>query len=156
VPSAPRRSNWLFEKGIQLYSEGRHRDGLFWLGRTVHLLSEMAAPVHAQVVLHWRGDPFEMYIEKNARGLRKLPLPPIPEGAETAGELAHALAVYCQRFPCDRTNNLPGYIGWKLGLYRPHGPEEVLRQVQNLVPMGAAYTAALYRLFLARVGATAA
>src|SRR4051812_19461261 len=62
VPGAPMRSDWLFDEGVRLYRGGQRRDGVWNLGRAVHLLSEMAAPVHAQIVLHWRGDPFEMYI----------------------------------------------------------------------------------------------
>jgi hypothetical protein len=153
VPSAPTRSNWLFDRGVRFYRSGQPAHGVFCLGRAVHLLSEMAAPVHAQMVLHWRGDPFEMYLERNARTLRKLPIADLPDEAkraQTAGELVHQLAVYCQSFPCDRTNNVPGWLGAKLGIFRPHDQAEVERQVNALVPMGAAYTLALYRLFMER------
>jgi hypothetical protein len=152
VPSAPARTERLVARGVREWRDGRPRDGAFWLGRAVHLLSEMAAPVHAQRILHWRGDPFEMYIERNHRELRQLPLPDEPR-AESPRQLVHDLAVYTQRFPCDRTRNLPGYVGWKLGLFRRPSDDEVLAQVRALVPMGAAYTVALYRLFLARAGA---
>ena len=151
VPGAPRRSDWLFDEGVRLYRAGKPRDGVFNLGRVVHLLSEMAAPVHAQIVLHWRGDPFEMYVEKNARELRALPLPPFPEGG-SAGELVHRLAVDCQRFPCDRTTNTSGYLAYRLGLRRRQSPAEAEAQARTLIPLGAAYTAALYRLFLRRAG----
>jgi hypothetical protein len=151
VPGAPMRSNWLFDEGVRLYRAGRPRDGVFNLGRVVHLLSEMAAPVHAQIVLHWRGDPLEMYIERHAAALRSLPLPEVPEGARTAGELVHDLAVCTQRFPCDRTTNTQGYLLYRLGLRRRHTEEEAAAQARALIPMGAAYTAALYRLFLRQV-----
>jgi hypothetical protein len=153
IPTAPRRSGWLFKKALRLWRAGRPRDGAFWLGRAVHLLSEMAAPVHAQVILHWRGDPFEMFLERNHAQLRSLPVAEIPVGAATPDELAHRLAVLTQAFPCDRTNNLPGWVGMKLGVWRPHPPEEVERQVRTLVPIGAAYTVALYRMFLERAAA---
>ena len=153
VPSAPRRTGWLFERAVTLWSAGRPRDGAFWLGRAVHLLSEMAVPVHAQVILHWRGDPFEMYIERHHRELRELPLPAIPDDHATPDALVHRLAVVCQDYPCDRTNNLPGLLAMKLGLLRSHRRDDVVRQVHAMVPIGAAYTVALYRMFLARAGA---
>jgi hypothetical protein len=152
VPAAPTRADWLFQGAVREHRAGNARDAFFTLGRVVHLLSEMVAPVHAQVILHWRGDPFEMYLEARHAELRRLPLPPWPTGQSTAGALVHDLAVFCQRYPCDRTRNVPGFVGWKLGLFRRPGAEEVLAQVHALVPMGAAYTAALYALFLERIG----
>jgi hypothetical protein len=152
VPSAPTRTGWLVERGVQLWRDGHPRDGAFCLGRAVHLISEMAVPVHAQVVLHWRGDPFELYIERHHRELRRLPLPAIPEGHTTPDDLVHRLAVVCQDYPCDRTNHLPGLIAKLLGLRRPTSADEVVRQVHALVPIGAAYTLALYEMFLARCG----
>ena len=148
VPSAPRRTGWLVKRGIELWRDGLRRDGAFLLGRAVHLLSEMAVPVHAQVILHWRGDPFEMYTEKHHHELRKLALPEIPDAVATPDELVHELAVECQAYPCDRTNNLPGFIAKKLGLLQSHSSDEVVRQVHVLVPLGAAYTVALYKMFL--------
>jgi hypothetical protein len=156
VPGAPMRSDWLFDAGVRLYRAGDRRAGVFNLGRVVHLLSEMAAPVHAQIVLHWRGDPMEMYVERNAPALRALPVPPAPpeaERARSAGELVHDLAVHCQRFPCDRTTNTQGYLAYRLGLRRRHTEEEAAGQARALIPVGAAYTAALYRLFLRRAAA---
>ena len=151
VPSAPTRAGWLFDEGVAAWRAGRQRDGAWHLGRAVHLVGEMAAPVHAQRVLHWRGDGFEMYIERHHAELRKLPLPPPPR-AESAPQLAHDLAVACQAFPCDRTRNVPGFLGWKLGLLRRPDEAEVIAQARALVPLGAAYTMALCKLFLALAG----
>jgi hypothetical protein len=64
----------------------------------------------------------------------------------------HRLAVHCQRFPCDRTTNTQGYLAYRLGLRRRQTPGEAEAQARALIPMGAAYTAALYRLFLQRAG----
>src|SRR6185436_6762927 len=107
-------------------------------------------------VLHWRGDGFEMVLERDHARLRALPLPPWPRDVGTAGGLVHALAVYCQRFPCDRTRNVPGYIAYRLGLRARPTREEVEAQVAALVPAGGAYTAALCALFLERIGADVA
>jgi hypothetical protein len=159
VPSAPRRTAWLFLRAVRLHRAGRIRDAYFWLGRAVHLLSEMAAPAHSSVVLHWYGDPFELYVEAHARELRTLPLPLLPEAAaraRTPEELVHLLAVHAQAFPCDRTRNVPGYVAWKLKLLRRPEPAEVVRQVRALIPMGAAFTLALARLFQAAVQPTRA
>jgi hypothetical protein len=91
-----------------------------------------------------------MYVEHHAQELRRLPLPPIPQGARSAGQLVHELAVECQRFPCDRTTNTQGYLAYRLGLRRRHTQEEAAAQARALIPLGAAYTAALYSLFLER------
>lgn len=150
VPSAPRRTQWLFDRAVRLQRAGRARDAAFALGRAIHLLSEMAAPVHSSVVLHWYGDPFELYVEQHARELRRLPLPELPAEAaraQSAAELTHLLAVHAQQFPCDRTRNVPGFIGWKLGLLQRPSPEEVERQVRALIPMGARFTQELLRRF---------
>ena len=48
VPSAPKRTGWLVARGVKLWRAGHRRDGAFWLGRAVHLLSERAVPVLAQ------------------------------------------------------------------------------------------------------------
>lgn len=151
VPGAPARADWLFDGAAKRFAAGHPRDAFFTLGRVAHLLSEMVAPVHAQVVLHWRGDGFEMLLEREHARLRALPLPPRPRDARTAGRLVHELAVECQRFPCDRTRNIPGYVAWRLGLRDRPSRETVEAQAAVLVPLGGAYMAALYALFLARV-----
>jgi hypothetical protein len=153
VPGAPARSDWLFEGAVRRFADGHPRDAFFTLGRVAHLLSEMVAPVHAQVVLHWRGDGFEMLLEREHARLRALPLPPWPRNGGTAGRLVHDLAVACQRFPCDRTRNVPGYLAWRLGLRERPSRETVEAQAATLVPLGGAYMAALYALFLERVDA---
>jgi hypothetical protein len=152
VPGAPIRSDWLFDGALRRFAAGHPRDAFFTLGRVAHLLSEMVAPVHAQVVLHWRGDGFEMLLEREHARLRALPLPPRPRGVRTAGRLVHDLAVECQRFPCDRTRNVPGYVAWRLGLRERPSRATVQAQVAALVPLGGAYMAALYALFLERAG----
>jgi hypothetical protein len=153
VPGAPARADWLFDGALRRFAAGYPRDAFFALGRVVHLLSEMVAPVHAQVVLHWRGDGFEMLLEREHARLRRLPLPAWPRAARTAGRLVHDLAVVCQRFPCDRTRNVPGYVAWRLGLRARPTRETVEAQAAALVPLGGAYTAALCALFLERAGA---
>ena len=152
VPPAPGRTSRLVDRAVREHLAGKPRDALFWLGRAVHLLSEMAVPVHAQRVLHWRGDPFELYIERHHKNLRALPLPETPRATSPA-QLVHDLAVYTQAYPCDRTRNLMGFIGWKLGVFQRPSDEVVVAQVHALVPVGAAYVVALYRHFLERVAA---
>jgi hypothetical protein len=93
-----------------------------------------------------------MVLEREHALLRALPLPPWPRETRTAGRLVHDLAVACQRFPCDRTRNVPGWVAWKLGLRERPSRETVDAQVAALVPLGGAYMAALYTLFLQRAG----
>jgi len=152
VLGAPARADWLFEGAVRRFAHGEARDAFFTLGRIAHLLSEMVAPVHAQVVLHWRGDGFEMLLEREHARLRRLSLPPWPLETRTAGRLVHALAVECQRFPCDRTRNVPGYVAWRLGLRERPTRATVESQAAVLVPLGGAYMAALFALFLEQVG----
>ena len=152
VPGAPARADRLFDGAVRGFTDGRPRDAFFTLGRVVHVLSEMVSPVHAHVVLHWRGDGFETLLEREHARLRRLPLPPWPRETRTAGALVHELAVACRRFPCDRTRNLSGYLAWRLGLRTRPSPETIEAQAAVLVPLGGAHVAALYALFLERVG----
>jgi len=148
VPGAPARADWLFDGAVSKLRAGRARDAFFTLGRVTHLLSEMVAPVHAQVILHWRGDGFEMLLEREHQRLRALPLGPWPVHLRSAGALVHALAVFCQQFPCDRTRNIPGYLAWRAGLIARPSAHIIEQQVAALVPAGGAYMAALFALFL--------
>ncbi len=132
-------------------AHGRPRDAFFTLGRVVHILSEMASPIHAHAVLHWDGDGFEALLEREHARLRRLPLPPWPREPRTAGGLVHELALACRRFPCDRTRNLPGYLAWRLGLRQRPSPATVEAQAAALVPLGGSYIAALCALFLEEV-----
>jgi hypothetical protein len=140
----------LFDGAVSELRAGRARDAFFTLGRVTHLLSEMVAPVHAQVILHWRGDGFEMLLEREHQRLRALPLAPWPVHLRSAGALVYALAVFCQQFPCDRTRNIPGYLAWRAGLIARPSAHIVEQQVAALVPAGGAYMAALFALFLER------
>ena len=156
VPAAPARADRLFDAAVRAWGDERPRDAFFALGRAVHVLSEMVSPIHAHAVLHWRGDGFEMLLEREHARLRRLPLPCWPREPRTAGRLVHELAVACRRFPCDRTRNLSGYLAWRLGRRTRPSPEAIESQVAVLVPLGGAYVAALYALFLERVGVGAA
>jgi hypothetical protein len=153
LPGAPARADRLFDAAVRAWGDRRPRDAFFTLGRVVHILSEMVSPIHAHAVLHWRGDGFEMLLEREHTRLRRLPLPPWPRATRTAGALVHELAVACRRFPCDRTRNLSGYLAWRLGLRARPSPETIESQVAVLVPLGGAFVAALYALFLEQVAA---
>ena len=151
APGAPRRADWLFERAVREHRAGRARDGFFWLGRAAHLVGEMAAPVHATRSIHWRGDGFESYLEAHAAELRALPVAELPSG-RSAAQLAGELAARARAFPADRTRNVAGFLAWKMGRLRRPSADEVLAQVRALVPLGAAYLAALCRAFLSEVG----
>jgi hypothetical protein len=148
--AAPWRARRLYARAV-LEHRRSARTGFFWLGRAAHLVSEMAAPVHAQGSIHWRGDAFELYLEDHAAELRALPVAEV--AAADASALARDLARRAREFPADRTRNLPGFLAWKLSLLQRPSPEQVLEQVRVLVPLGAGYTAALCRRFIAEVSA---
>ena len=156
VPAAPARAERLFEGALQAWAEGHPRDAFFTLGRVVHILSEMVSPIHAHAVLHWGGDGFEALLERDHARLRRLPLPAWPRVTSSAGGLVHELAVACRRFPCDRTRNLPGYLAWRLGLRARPSSGTIESQAAVLVPLGAAFVAALHALFLERAGVAGA
>jgi hypothetical protein len=146
--AAPWRAGRLFARAVRGHASSA-REGFWWLGRAAHLVSEMASPAHAQGSFHWYGDAFELYLEQHCDELRGLPVADVPpDGAEA---LARGLALEARRHHADRTRNLPGYLAYRLGLRRRPTEAEVLAQVRELVPLGAGYTAALFRRFLAEV-----
>ena len=148
--AAPWRAGRLFAKAVRAHAKSE-RDGYWWLGRAAHLVSEMASPAHAQGSFHWYGEPFELYLEEHCDELAALE--PAAVAPADAASLARGLANHARTFFADRTRNLPGFVAHRLGLLRRPTADEVREQAQALVPLGAGYTAALYRSFLARVRA---
>src|SRR5687768_13858219 len=71
-PLARDRCAWLAEQAIQLGKAGRERASDCMLGRALHLVIDLACPVHAQGVVHYLDDPFETFVEANADELASL------------------------------------------------------------------------------------
>ncbi len=153
LSAGPRwRANRLVARAVAEYRAGRSASAFVRLGRAIHLLTDMACPVHARRVVHLIDDPFEWYVEGNAPALEKLPVPPVPDRA-CASELVDELARHTQRFAPDKTNSPWGRLMGRLHL-REKVPARVLSaQARELIPLAAGHAAALLRLFLREAAA---
>lgn len=49
-------ANDLFERALNAYHDGKHESAYLWLGRTMHLLGDMATPAHVLLDSHLPGD----------------------------------------------------------------------------------------------------
>ncbi len=147
TPGPRWRADRLFARAVEHYREGRPAAAFVQLGRTAHLLTDMACPVHAQRTVHMISDSFEWYVEGNAGALETLPVPAVaPRGR--ASELVEDLARQSQRFAPDTTNSPWGRLLWKAGLRRKIPVPVLSDQARELIPLAAGHAAALLRLFL--------
>ncbi|HMY18077.1 MAG TPA: hypothetical protein PKA58_17255, partial [Polyangium sp.] len=92
-------------------------------------------------------DPFEWYVEGNKKKLLAADVPDLPESS-TVSDLVVGLATYTSRFRDDKTNNWPGYFMRKFGVWEPMKAKEAGEQARELIPLAAAYTASLLRMYL--------
>ena len=146
TPGPRWRADRLFARAVEHYREGRPAAAFVQLGRTAHLLTDMACP-HAQRTVHMISDSFEWYVEGNAGALENLPVPAVaPRGR--ASELVEDLARQTQRFAPDTTNSPWGRLLWKAGLRRKIPVPVLSDQARELIPLAAGHAAALLRLFL--------
>jgi hypothetical protein len=136
----------LFKKALADARAGRFAAAFVRVGRILHLITDMSIPSHAHRAAHL-SDPFEWYVEGNVGKLAALPLPPIPR-ATRASELIEGLATFTQRFAPDRTNHPLGRLLRRLGVLEHVDARLAAAQARELVPMAAAYGAALIELFL--------
>jgi hypothetical protein len=139
-------ANRFYRKALALHRAGHVAAGFVQLGRVLHLVTDMVCPVHAHGVVH-ETDPYEWYVEANKRKLIGLPVPSIPDAA-TAGDCVHGIARVTQQHPPDRTNVWWGRILKRLGLRSPVPRAQIVEQANVLVPAGAAWAAALLRLYV--------
>jgi hypothetical protein len=114
------------------------------LGRALHVLADMACPVHAQAVWHYLRDPFERYVDAHAAELAELPLPPPPE-RDAPDELVESLAQAARAVRADGRQT-----PWGRFLRRRQPPlarAEVAGQAEKLIPLAAAHARALVDRF---------
>ena len=154
TPGPRWRADRLFARAVERYREGRPAAAFVQLGRAAHLLTDMACPVHAQRTVHMISDPFEWYVEGNARALESLPVPAVAT-RRRASELVEDLAGQTQRFTPDTTNSPWGRLLWKAGMRRKIPVSMLSDQARQLIPLAAGYAAALLRLFLLRAAGDA-
>lgn len=145
-PGPRLKADLIFERGVRFFREGRRAAGFVQLGRVAHLLADMSCPVHAHRTVH-EEDPFEWCVEGNGPWLRALPVPAVPKG-EKASELIEGMARFTQRFATDATNTPWGRLLERWGARRGVSAKEAAAQAGRLIPMAAAYAAALIELFL--------
>jgi hypothetical protein len=74
-------------------------------------------------------------------------VPDVPD-EQSVSNLVHDLATYTSNFRADNTNNWPGYVMRKLGVWQPMKAKEAGEQARELIPMAAAYTVSLLRMYL--------
>jgi hypothetical protein len=140
-----------FDRAVAKGRAGERAAAYVQLGRALHLLSDMACPVHAQRVIH-ETDPYEWLVESEAPRLGRLPVPPPPR-ASRPSELVAAMAALSQARRADATRSAVGRLLRRAGLRRPVGHDEAAAQAEFLIPQAAAHAAALLGLFLERSAA---
>ena len=141
-----------YRRALDLHRNGKIAGGFVQLGRVAHLITDMCCPVHVHRTTHLT-DPFEWYVEGNKKKLLESDVPDAPEG-KTVSDLVVGLATYTSRFRDDRTNNWPGYFMRKFGLWEPMKSKEAGEQARELIPMAAAYTVSLLRMYMRDAQAT--
>jgi hypothetical protein len=105
----------------------------------------MCIPSHANRVAH-ENDPFEWFIEGNARTLAALPVPTI-QPLPYASSHIEAMAREAQPHAPDATNTPVGRVLERLGLRRKVSAREAASQADVLIPLAAGHAAALLRRF---------
>ena len=147
TPGPRRRADRFFARALAAYGRGRAAAAFVELGRALHLLADMACPVHAQRVVHFVADPYEWYVESHTPELRDLPVASVGD-AERASTLVESLCRFTQSFPADRTHSPWGHLMWRLGRHRKTDGVTLAAQARALIPQAAGHAAALLRLFL--------
>ncbi len=149
LPGPRLRSNRFFRRAVLEFRMKREASAFIQLGRAMHLLVDMACPVHAQRVMHTT-DPYEWAVEAGSGELRDLPPAPV-ERHETPASIVESMARYTQRFPADGTNHAFGRLLRRVGLRRPIDAAEARRQARDLIPVAAGHAAELLNLFFRKV-----
>jgi hypothetical protein len=113
------------------------------LGRALHVLIDMACPVHAQAVWHTLRDPFERYVDVHAAELAALPVPDLAPWVAAAGPaaLVDSLAAAARSVRADRRQTAWGR--WRHRGDAPLRRPELAAQAERLIPLAAAHTRAL-------------
>lgn len=136
-PRSRRRCSVLFERAV---AQAEPLAADVELGRALHVLIDMACPVHAQAVFHYLRDPFERYVDSHAAELAELPVPEPPATRDPAA-LVDSLASSARAVRADDRQTPWGKI-----LRRKQKPlprAEVAAQAAELIPLAAAHARAL-------------
>ncbi len=148
-PGPRYKGDKFFRRAVRHHRDRGAAAGFVQLGRVAHLITDMCCPVHAHRALHVT-DPYEWWVEGNVKKLLALPVPEVPD-VERAGDAVHGMASYCRPYFADRTNHHTGRVLKRLSLLRSITAREAGEQALELIPMAAAWTVSLLRLYLRQI-----
>jgi hypothetical protein len=138
-PSAKSQCMLFLEKARH---ERRPARAAWWIGRTCHLLGDVAVPARANRIWHIEGDPLEAWIEARVESFRDVVLPEIAKKAPE--EIVEELARFAATFPADTTRTPWGRARFQwFDDGRKLDNEELAEQARLLVPLVIAYTKTL-------------
>ncbi len=148
-PRARGRCAKLFDRALAKAGAGESLASVAELGRAVHVLADMACPVHAQAVWHYLRDPFERCVDAAASDLRRLPVPELDSQLRVQGAeaLVDSLAGAAQEEEADTTQTPWGRALRRAGWRRPPRGDVIRAQAERLIPLAAAHVRALLELF---------
>jgi hypothetical protein len=137
-------------RAVAEHRAGRVASGFVQLGRVAHLVTDMCCPTHAHRAVH-DTDPYEWWVEANTKKLLELDVPDVRDVGR-ASEAVQGMALFCKPFRADFTNHHAGRLLRRWGVLRRVDAREAGEQAKQLIPMAAAWTVSLFRLFLRDVG----
>ncbi len=149
-PSARRAADHWFARAVAKHRAGETAAGFVALGRTAHLLADMACPVHVHRVIHSAGDGFEWYVEAHRDELGAIETPH-PPSATRASHLIESLARFTHRFPADRTQHPLGRWLIRRGFARQLPQTEIRRAAHAIIPVAIAHMVSLLELYAEQV-----
>ncbi len=135
----------LFDGAVAAGRAGEPVRGAFLLGRALHVLIDMACPVHAQGVAHYLDEPFERHVDAAAEDLASLPVPALSAHVAEGGPqaLVDSLAGAARREIADTTKSPWGRVLRRWGYRQPPSGREIKEQARRLIPLCAAHVRAL-------------
>ena len=141
-PRSKRHCQKLYDRAVGQSLGGKQQRALYTLGRAIHVLADMACPVHAQAVWHYLEDPYELYVDAHCPDLATIDIPPLPQDW-TPESLVTSLAMAAQQHIADRTQSPWGKLMKKSRRRKPLTRRDVMPQAQQLIPLAAAHIRAL-------------
>jgi hypothetical protein len=145
-PHARRRCASLLASARAARRAGDDVVSAFHLGRAVHVLADLACPVHAHAVWHYLDDPFERWVDAHASELASSVVPELPAPLDTAEALTASLAAAAREERPDATKSPWGRLLKRAGIRETPGGDEVAAQGRRLIPLAAAHVRRLLEL----------
>src|SRR6185295_14780904 len=148
-PGPRMKGEKFYRRAVSEHRAGHTAGGFVQLGRVAHLITDMCCPVHAHRALH-DTDPYEWWVEGNKKKLLAMDVPETPD-VRTAAEAVEGMARYCKPFRADWSNHPTGRLLRKWGALKSVSSKEAGDQARELIPMAAAWTVSLLRLYLREI-----